>query len=340
MTSRTLVHRDPGGQSALYETDLRYTGLLEGRHGERFREYRRLWRERSEGGDPGDFPLSLDLATSSGCQLSCVMCPLPRRPGGRRRRLMDIALFRSLMDEARERLLPAVTFGLGSEPLLDRRIPALVAAAAAAGVMDIRLGTNGQALTPEISLALADAGLTRLEVSLDAAGPEGYAAARPGGDWGLLARNVEGFLAVRAKKGLVTPLLRLSFLRLPANAGELPAFLSTWAPRADMISIQSPVWFPESLLPAPPPAPPGPVACRQPWQRLGVLEDGTLWPCCSWHGEGLLGGPDALGGAAAAWASPAMTGLRRALASDAPPARCSLCASAGKAAEALPEGGL
>jgi hypothetical protein len=237
------------------------------------------------------------------------------------------------MDEAKELGLPAVTFGLGSEPLLDPRAPALVETAAAAGVMDIRLGTNGQALTADVSAALADSGLTRLEVSVDAASAESYRAARPGGDWDLLVRNIEGFLETRARKGLDTPLLRLSFLALPVNDGELPLFLRAWEGRADMISVQRPVWFPESLLPAPQPPPPGPIVCRQPWQRLGVLEDGTLWPCCSWHGERLLSGTDLSSGIAGAWGGEAMTALRQALSGDSPPAPCRLCASAGIAAK-------
>jgi hypothetical protein len=253
---------------------------------------------------------------------------------------MDIGLFRRLMDEGRERSLPAVTFGLGSEPLLDPRAPELVRIAVNSGVMDVRLGTNGQALTRELSEALADSGLTRLEVSVDAAGPESYARARPGGDWRRLLANIEGFLDVRAKRGLKWPLLRVSFLKLPANRGELPLFKAAWEGRADMISVQEPIWFPESLLPAPPPlpSPPGPVACRQPWQRLGVLEDGSLWPCCSWHGERLLRGETAEGGVARAWKFGAMASLRLALAGDGPPPACAVCASAGRA-PGCPEGG-
>jgi hypothetical protein len=250
---------------------------------------------------------------------------------------MHLGLFRRLMDEGRERGLPAVTFGLGSEPLLDPRAAELVRLAAASGVMDIRLGTNGQALTPGISLALAEAGLTRLEVSVDAAGEAAYRAARPGGDWRRLLANIESFLEMRAARSLETPLLRLSFLRLPANEGDLPAFLAAWGDRADMISLQRPVWFPDSLLPAPPPAPPGPVSCRQPWQRLGVLVDGSAWPCCSWHGERLLGGASSgtpVAGIASVWNGEPMRSLRRALSGGAPPAACLLCASAERAAAA------
>jgi hypothetical protein len=245
---------------------------------------------------------------------------------------MDMSLFGRLMDEAREMRLPAVTFGLGSEPLLDPRIAGLVEKAAGAGVMDVRLGTNGQALDRRASEALAGSGLTRLEISVDAAGSGSYRRIRPGGDWDRLVANIEGFLDVRARAGLEGPLLRLSFLNLPDNRGELPLFLAAWEGRADMISVQEPVWFPESLLPEPAAPPPGRVSCRQPWQRLGVLEDGSLWPCCSWHGERLLSGTSAKGGIAGAWAGDAIGSVRRSLEGDSPPPGCAVCASSGKTA--------
>jgi hypothetical protein len=105
-----------------------------------------------------------------------------------------------------------------------------------------------------------------------------------------------------------------------------------------MISIQNPVWFPESLLPPPEAKNPnnssinGPVPCRQPWQRAGVLADGTLWPCCSWHGEELLGGLKAADGVALAWNGEAFRALRLRLEGKNPPAACSLCALAESAA--------
>jgi hypothetical protein len=242
---------------------------------------------------------------------------------------MEMPLFVRLMDEAREAGLPAMTFGLGSEPLLDPGIGTRVKTAIASGVMDVRLGTNAQALDRRASEKLVGSGLTRLEVSVDAAGPASYSRIRCGGDWDTLVANIEGFLDVRAKSGQKEPLLRLSFLNLPANRGELPLFLAAWEGKADMISVQDPVWFPESLLPPPPPPAPGKVLCRQPWQRLGVQDDGWLWPCCSWHGERLLGISNANNGIAVAWGGKAMKAVRRSLESDSPPQGCAVCASAG-----------
>ncbi|UQZ89434.1 hypothetical protein C4J81_09575 [Deltaproteobacteria bacterium Smac51] len=309
------IHQEPTGQVALYETEDRYQSLLTEMFGQRFTDYRQRWRETSERGRPGDFPLSLDLAINSGCQLRCLMCPLQSRADGGQVRLMDEKLFSRLIDQAREHRLPAMTLGLASEPLLNPRAAEWTAAAVRAGVMDIRLGTNGLALKETVIKALVDSGLTRLEISVDAVRPETYQDIR-GGRLDILEKRIEQFLKIRASAGQRTPLLRLSFLKLPRNQGELEPFLERWSGLADLISIQEPIWFPGSGLPKPP----GPVKsiapnCSQPWQRLAVNYDGSVWPCCSWYGEALLPFQAGEISLAEIWRSQEMDELRRSLSS-------------------------
>lgn len=321
------LHLDPTGQVALYQSGGVYRDYLESRFGQRFLEYRRLWRETSERGDPGGFPLSLDLAVNSGCQLSCLMCPLPSRPEARRVVPMDEKLYRRLMAQAREWNLPALTLGLASEPLLNSRVPDLIETAVKAGVMDIRLGTNGLLMSDEMSAALIDSGLTRLEISIDAAKAETYRSIR-GESLERLERAIASFLNIRAKRGTKAPLLRLSFIKLKQNQGELPVFLEKWRKTADMISVQEPIWFPGSKLP--PPEKPGPTlasTCAQSWQRLAVNFNGEVWPCCSWYGENLLSGNAAELDLASVWRSPRMERLRSRLsgAAGAYPPACLDC---------------
>jgi radical SAM protein with 4Fe4S-binding SPASM domain len=318
------VHNDPSGQVALYESEDRYLGLLAKTFGQRFLNYRTRWRETSERGEPGDFPLSLDLAINSGCQLHCLMCPLKSRAEAKRVRLMDEALFHSLIDEAKERRLPALTLGLGSEPLLNPKAAEWTAAAARAGIMDIRLGTNAVALTGDTAKALVASGLTRLEISVDAVTPAAYQKIR-GGQLEALERRIENFLNIRTAAAQKFPLLRLSFLKLPQNQGELEPFLTRWQGLADMVSIQEPIWFPGSALPKPT-TPGRPIAphCAQPWQRLAINYDGSVWPCCSWYGEGLLPFNVKHDRVAKIWQSPEIAALRQSLAATPPPA-CARC---------------
>jgi hypothetical protein len=151
-----------------------------------------------------------------------------------------------------------------------------------------------------------------------------YAAIRKGGNFGALETNIELFLKRRCALGSETPLLRLSFLLLPLNSHELPAFLKRWEGVADMISIQKPVSYEGTIIPAREKNP-EPVNCAQPWQRLGVLEDGSLWPCCSFHGKDFLRHLNATMGISAIWQGEGMGTLREKLVSGIPPAACKLC---------------
>jgi MoaA/NifB/PqqE/SkfB family radical SAM enzyme len=240
---------------------------------------------------------------------------------------MDETLFQRLLDQAREYQLPAMTLGLGSEPLLNPRAARWSAAAVRAGIMDIRLGSNGLALDERAARALVDSGLTRLEISIDAARPETYKVIR-GGNLALLEKRVEQFLNIRNAAAQKLPLLRVSFLKLPQNHGELEIFLARWRGLADMVSIQEAIWFPGSALPKPA-APLRPIAprCAQPWQRLAVSYDGQVWPCCSWYGEGLLPHNAAQTPVADIWRSGEMEDLRQQLSRPSgpyPPA-CARC---------------
>jgi hypothetical protein len=243
---------------------------------------------------------------------------------------MGRELFAGLMSQAAEASLCALTLGLASEPLLHPEVPSMIAAAERAGVMDTRLGTNGRALTPDLIDRLIGSGLTRLEISVDAYLPSTYAAIRPGGDLPALERAIEKFLDRRSRRGLEFPLLRLSFLVLPQNRGELDPFLERWESSVDLVSIQRPVWFPDSRIAEPTPAEaPERGWCVQPWQRLAVDFDGRLWPCCSWYGENLLGLSAAAALVSEAWRSEALESLRRSHLSGEPPRPCRECAARG-----------
>jgi len=222
--SLSLVHQEPNGQVSLYQTEDRYDSLLFSRHGENFLRYRQLWQKSSQRETLPPFPLSLDLAVNSGCQLACLMCPRSGRPGSKKNKLMDFSLYQNILAQAKEHYLPSMTFGLGGEPLLNPSLISWIKMADQAGLIDIRLGTNGLLLTPDLIDQLLDSGLCRLEISVDAIDKKTYALIRKGGNYDRLIQNINLFLEKRSRLGLTFPLLRLSFLQLLENDSQLETF--------------------------------------------------------------------------------------------------------------------
>jgi cyclic pyranopterin phosphate synthase len=83
----------------------------------------------------------------------------------------------------------------GGEPLLRRNVEKLVAKLAALpGLQDLSMTTNGSSLA-EKAMALKDAGLDRINVSIDTLDPEKFRRMSKRGD---LARVLEGVFAARA----------------------------------------------------------------------------------------------------------------------------------------------
>jgi cyclic pyranopterin phosphate synthase len=76
----------------------------------------------------------------------------------------------------------------GGEPLLRRDLRDLIADVAALGVPELALTTNAQLLAPRVK-ALRQAGLQRINISLDSLRPEVFAQVSRGG---ILARTLEG----------------------------------------------------------------------------------------------------------------------------------------------------
>src|SRR3954468_9298821 len=113
---------------------------------------------------------NLRISVTDRCNIRCVYC-MPENPEFMPRRQL-------LTFEEIERFVRvAVTLGInkirltGGEPLVRRDLPRLVSKLAAIeGIQDIGLTTNGILLAP-LARSLWDAGLRRINVSLDTMDP-------------------------------------------------------------------------------------------------------------------------------------------------------------------------
>jgi radical SAM protein with 4Fe4S-binding SPASM domain len=320
VSTERILQAEPNGQVRLIGYEIDPFAVMADEFGERFTRYREAWARATAQTDIPEFPLSLDLEQNATCNLRCLMCPLgsaeyvnPMADTP----VMDIGLYFRLIDEGAIHNLPAMTFGYLSEPLLRPDIADLTAQARARGVMDIRLGTNGTLLTRRTSRALIRAGLTRLEVSLDAASEATYKKLRRVSSYQRVVDHIEAFLEERAAAGTTFPLLRLSFLRTGLNHHELDDFLVTWRGKADFFSIQEMIYYDQADISAADRIPVGEVpadfTCAQPWQRLIVRSNGDVYPCCSAYGAQLSLGNARETALHDLWHGQRMTILREAL---------------------------
>src|SRR3990172_1088891 len=132
---------------------------------ENYQEYRRDWNERPVSQNPGNYPLHLDLESTSSCNLRCSFCwaNTMRDKGG----FFGVELAEKVFREGALHGLRAVKFNLRGEPLVHPELQELVKHAKDSGLVDVFFNTNGLLLTEKKAIQLIEAGLDRLTISCE-----------------------------------------------------------------------------------------------------------------------------------------------------------------------------
>lgn len=191
-----------------------------------------------------NFPRMVLLEPTNYCNFSCVHCPytsISKKPSYRQG-FMDIDLYKKIIDEMS--MYKGITlrpFERG-EALINPQLPEMIKYAKEKGVERIWLNTNGLLLTPKKSRELLEAGLDRLEVSIDAASEKTFSRIK-GIDGKTLRKVIENtieyyrlkqnFCANNPSKKLV-----VSFVESEINTSEKDAFMHFWRNRTDHVNIR------------------------------------------------------------------------------------------------------
>ncbi|MDH5640816.1 MAG: radical SAM protein, partial [Nitrospira sp.] len=131
---------------------------------------------------PLDTPFLLYVDPSSACNFACQFCPTGHRDLLRaseyKRSVMHLALFEKLIRDLEEFRQPLKVMRMNKigEPLLNKNLPTMISLAKASGrVRYIDLATNAALFEPDLLTRLIDAGLDRLNISLEGVSREQYA---------------------------------------------------------------------------------------------------------------------------------------------------------------------
>ena len=131
---------------------------------------------------PLSTPYLLFIDPSSVCNFKCTFCPCG---GGNKEwwdkekkvNILSYSLYRNIIDQVAEFPDRVKTLRLykEGEPLLNKRLPDMIYYARKKDVADkIDLTTNGSLLTEDLNFALIDAGIDRINISVEALDEEGY----------------------------------------------------------------------------------------------------------------------------------------------------------------------
>lgn len=240
--------------------------------GAEYLEYRRAWHENPKGFVLRDFPLHLDIETTNRCNLMCTFCDKQPFLGPEDFGMLDMDLFRKIIDEAAGHQLWGLKLSYRGEPLLHKQIVEMVAYAKQKGVLDIYFNTNGMLLSAKKSRELIEAGLDRISISIEGVDAAAYEQARVGAKFDIVRRNIESLKEQRDLLGVSHPKIRIQTVLFPGD--DLEAYRDFWGPFADEIAAvdyKEEAERTEGLVRN--------WGCPQLWQRMTVEWDGTIFAC-------------------------------------------------------------
>ena len=256
---------------------------------EAYDEYRQNWEKVSKLELVTDFPLQLDFELNYSCNFSCPMCTWNAESTSKfgKEKWFPFEVWKEVIDTAIPKGLKAIRLNHINEPLIRQDITKFIKYARDAGILDIYFSTNGSLLTEKMSRSLIEAGLMRLQVSLDAASEETYNKIRIGGDYKKIISNIDRFLEIRNELNSSLPTLRVNFVKTEVNIHELEEFKKVWSQKADFIGVQDLLGIVEKFnksksddfLPLQ-----EDFKCAQPFQHLTLRSNGHILPCCSFFG--------------------------------------------------------
>lgn len=296
--------------------------------GEPYTEYRFRWAETSkQGAAPSKMPVHLDIEMQDFCNQSCVMCPRNTDVHTNlgyainQKHIIDLDKLKSVITSSVASGVNSLNFGAFSEPLIHRDLWDLIKFSHQIGIVDTRVITNGL-LLDRWKNQIFDSGLVNLFVSLDAFSEETYTKVR-GKGYNKVRENLLEIIHERKSRGALLPIIRVSWVDMKVNQHEKNDFISFWTGLVDHVDIQT--WSDFTDIPSQVDlSSPKSFECRSPWQRLSILANGDVLPCCDFNGRNLVIGNIQRDSLTEIWNGPALKKIREDIAQDTSPI-CSAC---------------
>lgn len=188
---------------------------------------------------------------------------------------MAESVWKRVLDEAGEIGVYSAKFNYRGEPLLHKDIDKMVAYAKSAGLIDVYFNTNAVKLDEVMVHKLIDAGLDRISISFEGFEKELYEKNRVGAVFEEVIANIKRMKLIKEERGVDHPKVRIQTVLIPELRGLENEYLNFWQPIVDEVAyldMKNETGIHNGII--------RDWACPQLWQRMTIMWDGTLLPCC------------------------------------------------------------
>jgi len=192
---------------------------------------------------------------------------------------MNFDFYKSLIDQASKGGVCSVKLQYLGEPLLHLDLAKQIRYAKSKRIIEVMINTNAVALTEEISREILKAGVDSMFFSVDYLNKEKYSKIRVGADLDRVIKNIKKFVEIKNELNCKHVQTRVSKVVFPGESPEeLEKFKSFWFDKIgiDLIGFDE---FIDFTSPAGEKYNPN-FVCAQPFQRMVILWDGRVLPCC------------------------------------------------------------
>ncbi len=267
-----------------------------------YHEYREAWVENAKNQYVSEWPLLVDIETSSLCNLKCPMCYTITDEFKEKvsARLMPETLFYKIIDEISKKVW-AVRLSFRGEPTLHPQLTAFIRYAKEKGIREVSFLTNGSRLTDDFIRELIHAGVDWITVSVDGTG-EDYENIRKPLLFEDIYQKIKRFKEIKEEMQVHKPVIKIQGI-WPSMKNKAEEYYNLFEPVTDSIAFNplidyldhdTDIVYDEDF------------SCPQLYQRIVVAADGKALMCSNdeenmnvigdlnkenlydiWHGEKL-----------------------------------------------------
>lgn len=165
------------------------------------------------------FPITLSIEPTTSCNLRCPECPSGLRSFTRDTGMLEMDLFKKVLDETERHLLYLYLYFQG-EPYLHPQFSELVKYASRKGIYTVT-STNAHFLDNDHARETVESGLSRIIISIDGTTQESYEKYRIGGSLNKVLEGTKQLVQWKKKLKSVTPHIIFQFVVFSHNEQEI-----------------------------------------------------------------------------------------------------------------------
>ena len=165
-------------------------------------------------------PTIVEIEPTTSCNLRCPQCPSGLREFSRNTGMLDLPLYKKIIDEISPKLVYVILYFQG-EPFLNKSFLEFVKYAAQKKIYTAT-SSNAHYFTDEMAKATIESGLDRLIISIDGTSQETYSKYRVGGDIEKVIDGTKKLLKWKKELNRSTPHIIWQFIAFKHNEHQIP----------------------------------------------------------------------------------------------------------------------